>query len=87
MRPGPLSNGLLDQYVLAKMDGQKYGYGIEDEKLLQTVWDICNTSYGLMVYQEQCIKCFSVIAGFDEIESDNSRRVIGKILPISIVIC
>lgn len=77
-RPGPLANGLLDQYVLAKLGGQKYTYGLEDEALKEKIWDICSTSYGLMVYQEQTIFCFSEIAGFNEIESDNARRAIGK---------
>lgn len=53
LRPGPLSMGMLDQYIGAKFKGDKYQYGLKDKKLIEKVWDICSLSYGLMVYQEQ----------------------------------
>ncbi len=81
LRPGPLSMGMLDQYIGAKFRGDKYKYNLTDEKLIAKVWEICSLSYGLMVYQEQVIKCFTQIAGFNEIEGDNSRRAMGKKKP------
>lgn len=78
LRPGPLSMGMLDQYAEAKFSGKKYTYGLSDKNLIQKVWDICSTSYGLLVYQEQVIKCFTEIGGFNEIEGDNARRAMGK---------
>lgn len=78
MRPGPLSMGMMDSYVKAKFEGEKYRYGLKDDRLIEKIWEICYLSYGLMVYQEQVIKCFTQIAGFNEIEGDNARRAMGK---------
>lgn len=77
-RPGPMQNGLLDQYIAAKNEGRLYDYGLTDKKLIEKVQFICRDCYSIMTYQEYVIKCFSDIAGFDEIESDNSRRALGK---------
>jgi DNA polymerase-3 subunit alpha len=85
-RPGPMQNGLLEQYIDAKINGNLYSYGLKDKKLIEKVQDICKDCYSIMAYQEYVIKCFSDIAGFDEIESDNSRRALGKFLPLILVI-
>lgn len=81
LRPGPMAMGMIDQYANAKFKGEKFTYSLKDQKLIEKVWDICYRSYGLMVYQEQVIKCFTEIGGFDEIEGDNARRAMGKKLP------
>jgi len=81
LRPGPMSMGMVEQYVNAKFNGEKFTYELSDQKLLEKVWDICNISYGLLIYQEQVIKCFTEIAGFNEIEGDNARRAMGKKKP------
>jgi DNA polymerase-3 subunit alpha len=81
IRPGPRDIGMIEQYRDAKFDGKKYEYDLKDKNLIQKVWDICYRSYGLMVYQEQVIRCFSDIGQFDEIEADNARRALGKKLP------
>jgi DNA polymerase-3 subunit alpha len=80
-RPGPISMGMLEQYVTAKFEGTKYEYDLTDRNLIEKVWEICKGSYGLLVYQEQVIKCFTEIAGFNEIEGDNARRAMGKKKP------
>lgn len=77
-RPGPLSLGLHERYAEAKFKDMKFNYGIEDQKLLDKVWEICYTSYGLMVFQEQLIQCFKLIAGFDDAESEKARKATGK---------
>lgn len=53
LRPGPISMGMPDQYAEAKSTGKKYTYNLQDRKLIEKVWEICSTSYGLLVYQEQ----------------------------------
>jgi DNA polymerase-3 subunit alpha len=78
MRPGCLVNKIDQQYYLAKVNGEKYDYGISDKKLLSAVWDICKETFGLLIYQEQTIACAVILAGFDEISGDNFRRAIGK---------
>ena len=81
LRPGPMAMGMVERYSDAKFKDEKYTYDLKDKKLIQKVWDICGTSYGLMIYQEQVILCFSQIAGFNEIEGDNARRAMGKKKP------
>lgn len=81
LRPGPLKMGMVDRYVEAKFDNMKFSYDLTDKALLEKVWEICSESYGLLIYQEQVIKCFAEIAGFDEIEGDNARRAMGKKKP------
>ena len=84
-RPGPMQNGLLDQYIDAKNNGKLYTYGLNDSKLIAKVQEICADCYSIMAYQEYVIRCFAEIANFDEIESDNARRALGKFLPINMV--
>jgi DNA polymerase-3 subunit alpha len=81
LRPGPMSMGMVERYANAKFKDEKYSYDLKDKKLIQKVWEICGSSYGLMIYQEQVILCFSQIAGFNEIEGDNARRAMGKKKP------
>lgn len=81
LRPGPMSMGMVEQYANAKFKDEKFKYNLTDKKLLQKVWDICSSSYGLLIYQEQAIKCFTEVAGFDEIQGDNARRAMGKKKP------
>lgn len=81
LRPGPMSMGMVEQYINAKFHNKKFNYNLTDQKLLDKVWEICSKSYGLMIYQESVISCFSEIAGFNEIEADNARRIMGKKLP------
>jgi DNA polymerase-3 subunit alpha len=85
-RPGPMQNGLLDQYIDAKNNGKLYTYGLSDQKLIAKVQEICADCYSIMAYQEYVIRCFAEIANFNEIESDNARRALGKFLPLILVI-
>lgn len=73
-----MQNGLLDQYIDAKNNGNLYTYGLNDKKLIDKVQEICADCYSIMAYQEYVIRCFSEIANFDEVESDNARRALGK---------
>lgn len=77
-RPGPLEMGLIDKYIDAKFNGIKYNYGLKDKKLINKLHEICKNSYGLLLFQEQLIKCFIELADFDEIEGDLARRAAGK---------
>jgi DNA polymerase-3 subunit alpha len=81
LRPGPMSMGMVERYAEAKFENKKYEYELKDQALIAKVWEICYRSYGLMIYQEQTIKCFVEIAGFNEIAADNARRAMGKKLP------
>jgi DNA polymerase-3 subunit alpha len=70
-RPAVLAVGMDKEYIRNKINKNKIEYLHPD---LESVLD---SSYGVMLYQEQALKVFS-IAGFAEDEQDNARRAIGK---------
>jgi len=50
----------------------------EVEYLHPSLEDILNTTYGVLVYQEQAMLIAVKLAGFSEMEADNLRKAIGK---------
>lgn len=77
-RPGCLANGIDQQYIRAKQYGEKYTYDLQDQRLIEAIWDICKDTYGLLIYQESVIKCATDLAGYTELEGDNFRRSLGE---------
>lgn len=70
-RPGPLESGMVDQYVACK-HGQKPKYPHPKlEKVLKE-------TYGVILYQEQVMKCASELAGYTLGGADLLRRAMGK---------
>ena len=50
----------------------------EVEYLHPSLEDILDTTYGVLVYQEQAMRIAVKLAGFNEMEADNLRKAIGK---------
>lgn len=71
-RPGPLDSGMVDKYVARKRGDEKVEYPH------QTLSDILDTTYGILVYQEQIMKAVVKLCGYSLAEADELRRVIGK---------
>jgi DNA polymerase-3 subunit alpha len=69
-RPGPMN--MLDDYVARKHGEVPIKY---DHPLLEPV---LKETYGVMLYQEQVMKCANVIAGFSMAEADILRQIMGK---------
>lgn len=69
-RPGPMN--MLDDYVARKHGKIPIKY---DHPLLEP---ILKETYGVMLYQEQVMKCANVVAGFDMAEADTLRQIMGK---------
>lgn len=69
-RPGPMN--MLDDYVARKHGRIPIKY---DHSLLEP---ILKDTYGIMLYQEQVMKCANVIAGFTMAEADTLRQIMGK---------
>lgn len=70
-RPGPLESGMVDKYVDCK-HGQKPEYPHPClEKVLEE-------TYGVILYQEQVMKCASEMAGYTLGGADLLRRAMGK---------
>src|SRR5450432_1887666 len=58
-RPGPLSGGMVDSYVNRKHGREKptYAHPIMEEILVET--------YGILVYQEQCMRILNKLGGIE----------------------
>lgn len=71
-RPGSMRSGLATHYI-------NRAIGKEKIKPLHPIYDdICKETYGILVYQEQLIKCFRDIAGYEEATADELRKKIAK---------
>lgn len=68
-RPGPMQ--FIDEFIARKKSGK---LSFPHPKLAQ----ILEETYGILVYQEQCMQIAQELAGYDAIESDRLRLAIGK---------
>lgn len=71
-RPGPLSAGMVPQYINRKNGRENVVY---DHPLLE---DILKETYGVTIYQEQIMKISRALAGFSAGEADTLRKAMGK---------
>ncbi|PIS09711.1 DNA polymerase III subunit alpha [Candidatus Beckwithbacteria bacterium CG10_big_fil_rev_8_21_14_0_10_34_10] len=69
-RPGPME--LIPEFIRGKENLNRVKYPHEDLK------DILEETYGIALYQEQCLQIANLMAGFTMTEADNLRRAIGK---------
>lgn len=72
-RPGPMD--LIPDYIKGKHDPASIHY---PHPLLE---DVCEETYGIMVYQEQVMEAAKRIAGYSLGEADILRRAMGKKKP------
>lgn len=70
-RPGPLENGFHMSYVKRKN-------GEEEPEFYTGTESFLDETYGLLLYQENCMTAFIELAGFSSMEADSARRAIGK---------
>lgn len=74
-RPGPLGSGMVDMFVDRKHGREEVVYPHESlEEILQE-------SYGVIVYQEQVMRIANVLAGFSMNQADGLRKAMGKKKP------
>lgn len=71
-RPGPLGSGMVDDFVARKHGLQKITYA---HPLLEPV---LKDTYGTIVYQEQIMQVFQVLADYTLGQADQVRRMMGK---------
>ena len=74
-RPGPLGSGMVDDFIKRKHGEAEITY--LDPKLEP----ILNTTYGVILYQEQVMQIASSLSGFTLGEADMLRRAMGKKKP------
>lgn len=71
-RPGPLDSGMVDDFVERKHGRQEITYA---HPLLEPV---LKDTYGTIVYQEQIMQVFQVLADYTLGQADMVRRMMGK---------
>lgn len=74
-RPGPLGAGLTDSFVRRKNGVEKVTY---DHELTRNALE---STYGVIVYQEQVMQMSREMSSFTGGESDTLRKGIGKKIP------
>lgn len=71
-RPGPLGSGMVDDYINVKNGLSRAKYPHE------TLKDILEETYGVILYQEQVMKIANRMADYSMGEADLLRRAMGK---------
>jgi len=74
-RPGPLGAGMHTEYADRKNGRSPVEY------LHPNLEPILDTSFGVMVYQEQVMQTAQAMAGFSMAEADMLRKAMGKKIP------
>ena len=69
-RPGPMQN--IDSYIKRKEGKEKVTY------VSDSVKEILEDTYGIIIYQEQIMRIAQKMAGFTLSEADNLRRAMSK---------
>ena len=72
IRPGPLDSGMADAYIRRKTGGEEVRYDHPD------LQPILESTYGIIVYQEQVMRIANVLGGYDLAEADVLRKAMGK---------
>lgn len=72
-RPGPMA--WIADFISAKNNQRTIKYPHQDLK------PILSETYGIAVYQEQCMQIANIMAGYSLAEADNFRKAIGKKKP------
>lgn len=76
-RPGPMNMGSHNQYADRKNQREKVDY-ISDEFIGTPVEDILKPTFGLVLYQEQCMLIAQHAAGMSSYKADKLRKAMGK---------
>jgi DNA polymerase III alpha subunit len=78
-RPGAMRSGLATHYINRKIGTE------EIEKLHPTYDKITAETYGVLVYQEQLIKCFVEMANYEPATADELRKKVAKSQGVEII--
>lgn len=79
-RPGPLESGMVDDFINRKHGRAKVAYPHPDFEH-ESLKDILEPTYGVIVYQEQVMQIAQVLAGYTLGGADMLRRAMGKKKP------
>ncbi|ROQ91217.1 DNA polymerase III subunit alpha [Desulfosoma caldarium] len=74
-RPGPIKSGMVDHYIDGKHGRIPMSYDLEPLR------PILESTYGVILYQEQVMEIARVLANYTLGEADILRRAMGKKIP------
>ncbi|MEW6089010.1 MAG: DNA polymerase III subunit alpha [bacterium] len=74
-RPGPLGSNMVDDFIKCKHGLMKIKY------LHPKLEDILQTTYGIILYQEQVMKIAEAVGNFTMGQADILRKAMGKKIP------
>ncbi|WMY96504.1 MAG: DNA polymerase III subunit alpha [Arsenophonus sp.] len=79
-RPGPLQSGMVDNFINRKNGREAISYPdvVWQHELLKPILE---STYGIILYQEQVMKIAQVLAGYTLAEADMLRRAMSKKKP------
>ena len=72
IRPGPLDSGMTDSYIRRKLGKEHVRYDHPDLE------PVLESTYGIIVYQEQVMRIANVLAGYNPAQADVLRKAMGK---------
>lgn len=79
-RPGPIKSGMVDHFVQRKHGREEVSYPLPEAQDLD-LKPILDSTYGVIVYQEQVMQIAQVLAGYSLGGADILRRAMGKKIP------
>lgn len=79
-RPGPLESGMVDDFINRKHGRAEVAYPHKDFQH-ESLKEILEPTYGVIVYQEQVMQIAQVLAGYTLGGADMLRRAMGKKKP------
>lgn len=79
-RPGPLDSGMVQNFINRKHGREKVSYPDANSQH-ESLKPILESTYGIIVYQEQVMQIAQTLAGYTLGEADLLRRAMGKKKP------
>ena len=80
-RPGPLGSGMVDDFIARKSEQRKTGVGKDTWYFHPKLKETLQSTYGVIVYQEQVMLVAQLLAGYTLGGADMLRRAMGKKKP------
>jgi DNA polymerase-3 subunit alpha len=77
-RPGPLGSGMVDDFIARKKEQVKTGRGNDAWYFHPDLKSTFESTYGVMVYQEQVMLVAQILGGYSLGSADLLRRAMGK---------
>ena len=74
-RPGPLGSGMVKDFVDRKHGRAELAYPHDDLE------PVLRDTYGVFLYQEQCMQTANILANFTMAQADKLRKAMGKKIP------